>query len=447
MQGSHPDWQRRPAQNRADRPGRVYGGRATGSASSRSPGVYSSRSSSANGNRDRGSAYRSGNRDRLAARERATGRAGRPDHDAERAERDSAKPAGRTRRRAPVWAILTVSFGALLLLGSGTAIAGYEIVNNRYADNVQQENLLGAAAAEPGKELDGPLNLLMLGVEEQGEGARSDTIMVLHIPSAHNEAYLLSVPRDTLVSVPGYWDMKITEAFDVGYENGGGWSGGAQMIATILNSLTGLQFDGAAIVNFDGFKRIIDTLGGIEFCVDTPATSEHIVLVDGEPMGIGQARREGHYFEQVRYEEGCQTLEGWQALDYVRQRKNLEDGSSDYGRQRHQRQLIEAMAEQATSTDVLTNLSTLDSLILAAGDALIVDTNNADLADFVFTLKDIRPSNLISLQTNGGEFNSIQIDGKSYEQLTPESLEMFRAAANDSMALFVANHPEFVNQD
>lgn len=435
MQGSHPDWQRRPAHppGRSDRPGRVYGAREMGVYGARERGGYVGRE-------------RSGYGSRAAVRGRPDARERPLDWD-RRPSRGSTPAVGKPRRRTPVWAILTVTFGALLLLGSGTAIAGYEFVNNRYAGNVQQENLLGQAAAEPGKELDGPLNLLLLGVEEQGDGARSDTIMVLHIPASHNEAYLLSVPRDTWVTVPGYWDMKITEAFDVGYENGGGWAGGGQLIASVLNNVTGLQFDGAAIVNFDGFKRIIDELGGIEFCVDTAANSEHIVLVDGEPMGIGQARREGYYYEPVRYEEGCQTLDGWQALDYVRQRKNLEDGSADYGRQRHQRQLIEAMAQQATSTDVVTNLGTLDSLVLAAGDALIVDTNNVALADFVFTLKDIRPGDLVSLQTNGGEFNSTQIDGKSVELLSEESLDMFQAAADDTMAQFVLNHPNFVNQE
>jgi LCP family protein required for cell wall assembly len=434
MQGSHPDWQRRPAhpRGRSDRPGQVYGGRELG-------GVYGARVRGAYGGR-------AAVRERPAVPTRPAARDRPIDRDRRPGRADAPAAAGKPRRRTPAWAILTVTFGALLLLGSGTAIAGYEFVNNRYAGNVQQENLLGQAAAEPGKELDGPLNLLLLGVEEQGDGARSDTIMVLHIPAAHNQAYLLSVPRDTWVTVPGYWDMKITEAFDVGYENGGGWAGGGQLIASVINGLTGLQFDGAAIVNFDGFKRIIDTLGGIEFCVDTAANSEHIVLVDGEPMGIGQARNEGYYYEPVRYEEGCQTLAGWQALDYVRQRKNLEDGTGDYGRQRHQRQLIEAMAQQATSTDVVTNLGTLDSLVLAAGDALIVDTNNVAMADFVFTLKDVRPGDLISLQTNGGEFNSTQIDGKSVEILSEESLDMFRAAANDTMGQFILNHPNFVSQ-
>jgi hypothetical protein len=69
------------------------------------------------------------------------------------------------------------------------------------------------------------------------------------------------------------------------------------------------------------------------------------------------------------------------------------------------------------------------------------------LADFVFTLKDVGIGDLVSLQTNGGEFNSFQIDGKSYEQLSEESLDMFQAAANDTMSQFVLNHPDFVSED
>jgi LCP family protein required for cell wall assembly len=335
------------------------------------------------------------------------------------------------------------------MLLSGTALAGYEVLNSRYAGNVEQENLLGDAGVvtEPGEELTGSLNLLLLGVEERGEGARSDTIIVLHIPSSHDQAYLISVPRDTWVTVPGYWDMKITEAFNAGSENGGGRAGGARLVASVLHALTGLSFDGAAIVNFDGFQRIIDELGGIRFCIDTAATSEHLVLVNGEPMGVGQARREGHWdAEQIYYEEGCQRLEGWQALDYARQRKTLASGEGDYGRQRHQQQLLTAMADAAISRDVLTNLGRLDSLVLAGGDALIVDTNNVPLADFVFTLRDIRIGDLVSLRTNGGDYNSANIDGVSAEALSPESLEMFRAAADDTMAQFVLNHPDFVNQ-
>jgi LCP family protein required for cell wall assembly len=459
VQGS--PYPRRPP-SRGDHPGRVYGG-GTGGYGARSEGGYGGRATTPvpGDPRERQPARDRTARDRQAGRERPAGRDRLTRARDRRAQRErsadpdypdpapgAGDPPGRSRRRTPVWAALTLSVGVLLMLLSGTALAGYEVLNNRYAGNVQQENLLGDAAAEPGKELDGPLNLLLLGVEEQGEGARSDTIIVLHIPSSHDQAYLISMPRDTWVSVPGYWDMKITEAFNAGYENGGGWAGGAQLIASVLHDLTGLQFDGAAMVNFDGFRKIIDELGGIEFCIDTAATSEHLVLVDGEPMRLTQARREGHWdAQQIHYEEGCQRLEGWQALDYVRQRKTLASGEGDYGRQRHQQQLIRAMADATVSRDVLTNINKLDSLILAAGDALIVDTNTVPLADFVFTLRDVGVGDLVLLRTNGGEYHSTQINGKSVELLSDESLAMFEAAANDTMAQFVLNHPHFVNPD
>jgi LCP family protein required for cell wall assembly len=361
----------------------------------------------------------------------------------------AATGSGRRPRRTPRWAVATLVCGAVLALVSGGTAVASALLIDRYANNIQQDNLLGGAAAPPGEELTGPINILLLGTDgrqEKTDDVRSDTIIVLHVPSTHDLGYLISVPRDTWVSVPGYWEMKITEAFYHGNQEGG-WTGGARLVAESLHQLTGLRFNAAAIVNFGGFQRIIDEMGGVEFCIDTPAYSEHLVLVDGKPVGIGKARREGLAYEPVRYEEGCRHLEGWQALDYARQRKTLESGEGDYGRQRHQQQLLKAMAERATSGDVLTDLGTLDRLIMAAGDALIIDTNGVDLVDFAWTLRRIRPGNLVSLRTNGGWFNSAEIEGQSAEKLDEVSLAMFRAAANDTMAAFVLEHPEVVNPD
>jgi LCP family protein required for cell wall assembly len=355
----------------------------------------------------------------------------------------------RRTRRNPRWAVVTLAVGAVLMLFSGgTALAGV-ILLDRYASSVQEENLLGSAAVDPGQTLDGPINILLLGLDGRSSGTddtRSDTIIVLHVPSTHDQAYLISVPRDSWVSVPGYWDMKITEAFFHGHQEGG-WTGGAQLVAQSLHQLTGLQFNAAAIVNFNGFEKIIDEMGGIDFCVEVSATSEHIVLVNGEHMGIGQARREGHFYERVRYEIGCQHLVGWQALDYVRQRKNLETEEGDYARQRHQQQLLMAMASKATSADVVTNLGTLDRLLRATGEALILDTNQASLHDFAFTMRGIRPGDLVSLRTNEGWYNSVNIEGVSAEALSEQSVAMFRAAANDTMGQFVLAYPEVVNSD
>ena len=383
------------------------------------------------------------------ARGRRPGRpAGRPDDRVDRPSRSSG-------RRPPLWAKLTVTFGAVLMFLSAMTIAGVQVAIARYAGNVQQDDLLGAAAAqaEPGKELEGPLNFLLLGVDYregwEEDDVRSDTIMVLHVPSTHDQAYLFSIPRDTWVAVPGYWEMKITDAFFHGAQNAEDpWAGGTQLVAATIKEHTGLEFDGAAIVNFAGFKNIIDAMGGVEFCIEDPATSEHMVLVDGKPMGIGKAMREGHAYEPVRYEAGCRHLEGWQALDYVRQRKNLESGKGDYGRQRNQKALLQAMARQATSTDVMTNLGTVDKLLLAAGDALTVHLPpNVQIIDLLWTLREIRGDDLVALQTNAGKFNPVNVAGVSAEALTPASLDMFRAAAEDHMAEFVINNPDFISPE
>ena len=363
--------------------------------------------------------------------------------------RTTASRPGRGRRRTPRWALVTLIAGSLLALVSGGTAVASALLIDRYAGNIEQDNLLGAAAAPPGEELTGPINILLLGTDgrEQGtDDTRSDTVIVLHVPSTHDQAYLISVPRDTWVSVPGYWDMKITEAFYHGNQEGG-WTGGARLVAESLHQLTDLTFNAAAIVNFGGFEKIINEMGGVEFCVDTPAYSEHLVLVNGERMGIGRAQREGLPYEQVRYEVGCQHMEGWQALDYARQRKTLESGEGDYGRQRHQQQLLQAMADQATSGDVLANVKTLDGLIRATGDALILDTNGVELVDFAFTVREVRPGDMVSLRTNEGWYNSANIDGVSAEVLTDQSLAMFHAAASDTMAEFLLQHPDALNTD
>lgn len=105
------------------------------------------------------------------------------------------------------------------------------------------------------------------------------------------------------------------------------------------------------------------------------------------------------------------------------------------------------MADKATSGGVLTNPARLDGLLRAAGDALIVDTNNVALVDFVFTLRGMATGDLISVNTNLGEFNSGQINGESVEFLTEESLQMFQAAADDTMAQFLLSNPDFIQAD
>lgn len=365
------------------------------------------------------------------------------------------KPVKRARRKDPLWARLVVIFGAVLMMVSGGAIVGSKVLIGQATGNIEQQNLLGDAGktdAEGGKNLDGPIDLLLLGVDARARWAvndtRSDTIIILHIPATHDQAYLISIPRDTQAQIPAFAKSrygggsdKINAAFFFGAQNGGGWAGGAQLMAQTIKNMTGISFDGAAIIDFNGFKGVIDALGTIRMCVDQEVESHHMTLVNGEPMWNAEARKVSGVKKKVVHKVGCREMQGWEALDYSRQRYGLTNG--DYDRQRHQQQLIKAMAKKAMDEGVMTNPLKLNQLMKAAGKAFVLDTGGVPVADFVFTLKGVAANDLTLLRTNGGTFSSVE--GK--ETLKPISQEMFTAVKNDALGQFIIENPSVLAKE
>jgi LCP family protein required for cell wall assembly len=367
-------------------------------------------------------------------------------------EPGKSKPAKQRRRKGPVWARLLVWFGAaLMLLSSGTLVTA-KLLLDRYTGAVHQTSMLGSAAAVPPRKgvdpLQGALNMLLVGVDERTyaddpAGTRADSIIVLHINAAHDKAYLLSLPRDTLVDIPAFPKThftgsheKVNAAFQHGSDNGGGREGGFELLATTVHNLTGLSFNAGAIVNFAGFEAVVTAMGGVDMCIDQKVVSIHL---DANGHKLKKGRRPATYLP------GCQHLLPWQALDYVRQRHT--DGG-DYDRQRHQQQFLNAIGKQALSTGVVTNPGKLDAVLTAAGHTLTVDPGAAKLTDWLFLLKGAASGGLHMLKTNGGKFDDIKCpDGSACEALSPDSLQMFTAAKNDAMPDFLATHPTWVAND
>jgi LCP family protein required for cell wall assembly len=363
-----------------------------------------------------------------------------------------ARSAGRRgRRKDPLWARLMVIFGAALMTLSGVAIVGSKALISQATDNIQQENLLPPESRRAdGKVLEGPIDMLLLGVDVRPgwnkDDTRADTIIILHVPASHDQAYLVSIPRDTEVQVPAFpksrfpgGSTKATEVFFHGAQNGAGWAGGAQLMAQTIKNMTGISFDGAAIIDFEGFKGVIDALGSVHMCVDQEVKSHHRVYVDGKPMYKSDAEKTGKRMTPVVHKKGCREMAGWEALDYSRQRYGLKNG--DYDRQRHQQQLIKAMAKKAMDSGVATNPIKLSQLMKAAGQAFTLDLGGASVADFVFTLRSIGADDLTTLRTNNGTFSG---NAEGREVLTPLSQQMFQAVKNDSLAQFVTSNPSVI---
>jgi LCP family protein required for cell wall assembly len=376
------------------------------------------------------------------------------------------KRAKKKKKKDPLWARLSLMFGALLLLGSGGALVSGMLLLNHYSNEITHEGGLGDAAAQ-GATIDGPINLLLVGIDERvgnaAMGARSDSIIIAHVPAAHDAVYLTSIPRDTRVQIPankktgyGGGTDKINAAFQFGYQNGGGRDGGLALLAETVSRLAGgMKFNGAAIVNFDGFKGLVTAMGGVHMCVDEKTTSIHTgwntktgaegvpynYNADGIPTSLKPNMR------PMVYEVGCRDFAAWEALDYVRQRDKLANNDGDYGRQRHQQQFIKAMLTKATSAGVISNPVKVTGMLNSVGKAVSFYNNNVSLTDWIFTLKGVKPDQMMTLKVNNGQFNSDNVDGQSFEVLDQAAHDLLTAIAQDQVAAFVAAHPDMISND
>ncbi|MEV0563118.1 LCP family protein [Dactylosporangium sp. NPDC050588] len=369
------------------------------------------------------------------------------------------------KRKDPLWAKLLLVLGALLLVASGGGLIGGKLLLDHYSDQITHEGGLGQAAAE-GNTIDGPINLLLVGVDERAGnaemGARADSIIIAHIPASHDAVYLTSIPRDTRVRIPAFPKTKYTggtgkinAAFQAGSENGGGREGGLELLAETVKELAGgLRFNGAAIVNFDGFKGLVTAMGGVHMCVDERVISIHTgwntkTGKEGVPYNFVNdlpTTLKPNMRPQI-YEVGCYDMAAWEALDYVRQRDKLANDDGDYGRQRHQQQFIKAMLKKATSSGVILNPIKITEMLNRMGDAVSFYNNKIDLTDWIFTLKGIKPDQMVTLRVNNGDYHSETIGGQSYEILDDNAKALLAAIVRDEVGPFLAGHPEMINNN
>lgn len=333
-----------------------------------------------------------------------------------------------------LWAKLLIAFGAVLMMLSGGTVVGLRVLVHRYDTAVHKAPLLDVSARASAPvggggfiqtTLPGPLNFLLLGSDardtDPSNGQRSDTIIVLHIPASMDRAYLISIPRDLRVSIPAdpahnFWGS--TEKINAAFNYGGGGTGGFQLLSRTLTRLIGIRFDGAAIINFDGFRQVVGILGGVDMCVDQLTRSIHTHAV---------------------YKPGCQHLAPWQALDYVRQRETLPDG--DYDRQRHQQQFLKALFEQALHRGATSPIA-LDRIIRAVGGALTVDTNGVPVEELAFSLRGVPPSNLVGIKLPS---YPAMIGGTSYVVAYSTVATLYRAIAQDTLDGWLMGNQAWVN--
>jgi LCP family protein required for cell wall assembly len=365
------------------------------------------------------------------------------------------------RRRDPGWARVCLILGLLIAVGSGLFVGGSKAFDWYASGKVKTEHLI----QEPqGKDISGPINILLLGMDERANSTdliHTDSVIIVHVNAKHSAVSLVSLPRDSLVSAPafapsdfpGMSQLKLTEVFSYGNRtrsSNGGWIGdnstagrarGVQLLTSVIKSLVpgGITFNAVAIINYAGFRKLVDAMGGVSMCVDENTWSEHFNR-DGKYVGETYGNRS----VAKEYKVGCQHLLPWEALDYVRQRHYLANGDGDYGRQRHQQQFLAAVFKQLLSRNTLTDPKRLTGLIGAAGDLLTLDLGGNAVLDWIFTLRNIRGNDVTMIKTNAGKYASQRVNNVSFEIITPTMIELLKAVHDDKIDQFLAAHPDWI---
>jgi LCP family protein required for cell wall assembly len=216
-------------------------------------------------------------------------------------------------------------------------------------------------------EAEDPVNILLLGTDARpGEDvSRTDAIILVHLNPRENRVSMLSFPRDLWVDIPGYGHNKINAAYAIGEQRIGRGYGPALIKETVGN-LVGVPVHHFVLVNFDGFEKVIDTIGGIT--IDVPKAIEDPLYPVSEYAGDNRTMH-------VSFAAGPQFMDGREALIYARTRH----ADSDFGRNQRQQQVLMAIFDQVREQGLLSQLTRLDDYTNALRDYIRTDIPRGEM--------------------------------------------------------------------
>ena len=271
------------------------------------------------------------------------------------------------RRRRPRWRLVLAALAGLVVVLLILVIGGYFYLDGK----MTRQNVLVSYAAQPAA--GAGTNWLITGSDSrQGltrkqerkyhtgihvSGQRSDTIMLLHLPANGGPPVLMSLPRDSYVKIPGYGWNKLNAAYSFG---------GPKLLAETVQNATGLRIEHYMGIGFGGLVNVVNSVGGVTMCfkhsLHDAASGVHV-------------------------KKGCHSLNGGQALAFVRTRHNFT--TQDLQREQNQRIFLRALLSKVTSTGTMLNPFAVVPAALGSVDSLTVDegTHLKDLISVAFALK------------------------------------------------------------
>jgi LCP family protein required for cell wall assembly len=303
----------------------------------------------------------------------------------------------KARRQRAVIVVCTLLSVAVLLVATGTwALTSYI---NGHVDRV--------SAGTAGAPSTGPLNILVAGVDRRTgltrqqqlqlhvgrvASSNSDTLMIMHVAADHRSVSVISLPRDSWVEIPGHGMNKINAAFGLG---------GAKLMVRTVQQDTGLTINTYAEINFLGFVKVVNALGGVDICLPT--------AVDDPYSGLNMPAGKHH-------------VNGIQALMFARDRHSF--ALSDFQRIADQQQILSSLMHEAISSGTLTNPGRLSAFLGATLSAIRVD-QNLNVTSLADELRTVPPDKVT--------FTTVPIENMNYTTPTGQSAVLWDSHAASTM--------------
>ncbi|GAA3844162.1 hypothetical protein KACC15558_26920 [Brevibacterium ammoniilyticum] len=324
------------------------------------------------------------------------------------------------RKKKRVWRKVLV--GVLVVVVLGVLGVGVYLWNvgrtfDDKANQLSDEQVFGTQSPTANKQ-EGGTNILLLGSDEpmknvdvnSSRGLRSDSIMVMHLPENGSNVQVMSIPRDSWVNIEGQGKAKINAALSYG---------GLPLAVKTVSDFIGTPIDHVAIIDFQGFKGLTDSLGGVRVNSEQAFTQNGYTFTKGENL-----------------------LNGDQALTFVRERKKFKDG--DFQRARNQQAFIKGLVSELISADTLSNPKKIQDMVTQFAPYMYVDSglNAQYISSTAFAMRDVRPSDIqfFTAPTAGVGRSA---DGQSIVNVDQAELKKVQDAfKNDTLAEYVKNAPE-----
>lgn len=230
-------------------------------------------------------------------------------------------------------------------------------------------------------------------------GHRADTIIVAHVDPTRDASFVVSLPRDLLIDIPGHGPGKVNAALAK--------PNGEQVLVDTVQQLTGLRVNHVIEVDFQSFRDIVDAVGGVEMTFDTPVRDDVLLY---------------------KLPQGTQRLDGLQSLLYVRSRhferqvdgRWKPDGDGDFGRMQRQREFLMALARRIEESGGVEQIGTFARV----ARRYVKTDAGFDLNAAIRLYRDLMPFTPERVQFLQLPTKPIMVDGVSYMELLPEAQQM-----------------------